>query len=122
MTDRAQRSPGRPKGSPNKATKDIRAAAMEYTDAALARLAHLMHHAESEVVRAAAANALLDRAHGRPAQAITGADEAPLIPVPEIRIIQLVGVSPQRREPEAIEGVVVRSALKRGMPETGNRH
>lgn len=59
---------GRHAGTPNKATADVRAAAQKYTTAAIARLAHLMEHAESEAAQVAAAKELLDRAHGRPAQ------------------------------------------------------
>ena len=61
---------GRVAGVPNKATADVRAAAQKHTEAAIARLAHLMENATSEQAQVAAAKELLDRAHGRPAQAV----------------------------------------------------
>ncbi len=61
---------GRTAGVPNKATADVRAAAQRHTGSAIARLAHLMENAASEQVQVAAAKELLDRAHGRPSQAI----------------------------------------------------
>lgn len=59
---------GRPKGSPNKATAQIREIAQQYTEQAVAALAHVMNHGESEAARVSAANALLDRGHGKAMQ------------------------------------------------------
>ena len=61
---------GRPKGSPNKATASIREAAQQYTDQALGVLAEVMTSGDSAAARVAAANSLLDRAYGRPAQSV----------------------------------------------------
>lgn len=73
---------GRPKGAVNKATADIREAAREYSERALMVLVQVATAGESEAARVAAANAILDRAHGKPRQTseVTGADGAPLIP------------------------------------------
>lgn len=67
---------GRPKGSPNKATADVREAAQAFTVDALKTLAEVMRNSESDAARVSAANAILDRAHGKPAQAVrVGQDE-----------------------------------------------
>ena len=72
MAGKGGRTPGagRKKGVPNKITADIRALAHNYGPDAIRRLAHLMQHAESEQAQVSAARELLDRAYGRPAQAI----------------------------------------------------
>ena len=59
---------GRPKGSLNKATNDIKELARRYTPQALDTLASIMKASESDAARVAAANALLDRGYGKPRQ------------------------------------------------------
>ncbi len=59
----------------------MKALAQTYTAEAITTLARIMQTGESEQSRIAAARELLDRACGRPAQAVTGADGAPL-PMP----------------------------------------
>ncbi len=67
---------GRRKGTPNKATAEIRKYAQKYTKDALDGLAHIARTSESDSARVAAWNALLDRGHGRPAQSVAvGADK-----------------------------------------------
>jgi hypothetical protein len=44
--------------------------AQDHTEAAIEKLAALMHNAENERDQISAANSLLDRGHGKPAQAI----------------------------------------------------
>ncbi len=62
---------GRKEGSPNKATADIKAAAAEFSEQALAALVRVMGDKESPAAaQVAAANAILDRAHGKPKQAL----------------------------------------------------
>jgi hypothetical protein len=62
---------GRPAGSPNQAGRALREAASKHTDEALAVLVALMNDAEQPgSVRVAAAQAVLDRGHGRPSQSI----------------------------------------------------
>src|ERR1051325_8688468 len=63
---------GRPRGSINKASRELREIAQAYTVEAIETLAHLMRSAESEGTRLNAANALLDRAYGKPTQMIDG--------------------------------------------------
>ncbi len=71
---------GRKAGSLNKATAGIRDAAQEYSARALAVLVTVMESGESEAARVAAANAVLDRAHGKPKQGVevAGVDGAPI--------------------------------------------
>lgn len=61
---------GRPKGAVNKATADIREAAQEYSAQALQVLVDVATNSESDAAKVAAANAILDRAHGKPRQAV----------------------------------------------------
>lgn len=69
---------GRRKGTPNKATVDIKEAARKYSPAAIERLAQLaglidgQAPAEAEAARVAACKEILDRAHGKAPQAMTG--------------------------------------------------
>jgi len=55
---------GRPKGSLNKTTAEIRAAARQHAPGAFAELARLSKHTKSEQVRIAAIKEILDRAYG----------------------------------------------------------
>lgn len=57
---------GRPRGSKNKAGKELRDLARSYTAQALETLAHIAQKGESESARVQAASALLDRAWGKP--------------------------------------------------------
>jgi hypothetical protein len=62
---------GRPKGAVSKATADIKAAASEYSEAALGVLITVAKNTKAPAAaRVAAANAILDRAHGKPKQSV----------------------------------------------------
>lgn len=65
-----ERRGGRQKGTPNKATADIREAAQQYSAQALEVLVNVATTGESEAAKVAAANAILDRAHGKPKQSV----------------------------------------------------
>jgi hypothetical protein len=72
---------GRQAGTPNKATCEVRALAQEYTEAAVLALAEVMTSRDAApAARVSAASALLDRGHGKPSQALTGAGDKDLIP------------------------------------------
>lgn len=61
-----ERRGGRKRGVPNKAGRELREVAQEYTPTAMKTLADICEKGESEAARVAAANALLDRGHGKP--------------------------------------------------------
>jgi len=82
---------GRKAGTPNKATADIKAAAQAYTEDALATLAQIMKAGESEAVRVAAANSILDRGLGKPRQSVDLDAQVKA----DFSTIELVGVSPE---------------------------
>ncbi|OYX39021.1 MULTISPECIES: hypothetical protein [unclassified Sphingomonas] len=72
---------GRKPGVPNRATRDVRAAAQKHSAKAIAALARQLADPDPKVV-AIAAREILDRAHGRPMtpNELTGKDGAPLNP------------------------------------------
>src|SRR5690349_12860315 len=61
---------GRQPGSLNKATADVRAAALVYAPSSLQELARLAVEAESEQARVAACKEILDRAYGKSVQTV----------------------------------------------------
>ncbi|MCA0358723.1 MAG: hypothetical protein LCH78_18065 [Proteobacteria bacterium] len=61
---------GRQKGTPNKATADIKALAMEHAAKAMSELARLATEAESEAARVAAIKELFDRGFGKARQGV----------------------------------------------------
>jgi hypothetical protein len=61
---------GRTKGTPNKATADIKAVAQVYTEEAVNALAVIMRTSESDAAKVAAIKELLDRGHGKPTQSV----------------------------------------------------
>ena len=61
---------GRPNGSQNKATLEVRELALKHGPTALKNLVTLSQKAKSENVRLAAIREILDRAYGRPPQAM----------------------------------------------------
>jgi hypothetical protein len=65
-----ERRGGRQKGVPNKAGRELREVAKEYTPVAMKTLAEICEKGESEAARVAAANALLDRGHGKPTSVV----------------------------------------------------
>jgi hypothetical protein len=65
------RKPGRPKGALNKATAAVKEVAGEYGPEAISTLAEIMRSPEHPAAaRVSAANGLLDRAYGKPTQAL----------------------------------------------------
>lgn len=70
---------GRAKGTPNKATAEVKAYAQQFTKEAIDGLVAIARNpAYAEMARVIAWDKVLDRAIGKPAQEITGADGAPL--------------------------------------------
>lgn len=66
---------GRQKGTPNKATADIKALAQAHAATAMDELARLAVSAESEAARVAAIKELFDRGFGKSKQALVGGDD-----------------------------------------------
>lgn len=69
-----EKTGGRQKGTPNKATADIRALAQVHAPAVIEMLANLMMSAESEQAKIAAGKELLDRGFGKSVQALQNLD------------------------------------------------
>src|SRR5262245_35185814 len=65
-----ERRGGRQKGTPNKATAEVKVLAQKYAPAAIEELARLSTGAESEAARVAAGKEILDRAYGKPMQPV----------------------------------------------------
>lgn len=63
---------GRPKGSQNKATKDVAALAQNYGPDAIKKLWIIAQTSESDAAKVAAIKELLDRAYGKSKQSFTG--------------------------------------------------
>lgn len=103
------RSPGRPKGVPNRASVAGRDLAMQWGPDAMreqARLAGLLRApdgtpvpgSESDVVRLNACQYILDRAYGKATQPIAGDDD--MDPLRTVMRIEFVGEEP-KSEPNA---------------------
>jgi hypothetical protein len=75
---KGERFGGRKKGTPNKATAEIKAVAQQYGTEAIETLAEMMRGASDPKVRVMAANSLLDRGYGKPAQTLQGDAEDPI--------------------------------------------
>ena len=77
---------GRQPGSLNKVTADLKKLAVVHTEEALTTIVKLMKSGESDTVRLSAAKELLDRAHGKAAQAVKvgGDEDAPPISFQQI--------------------------------------
>jgi hypothetical protein len=82
---------GRQKGTPNKATADVRALAQEYGPDAIRELATILATSENHSARIAAAKELLDRGYGKSMQAVelTGADGGPLETITRVELVAL---------------------------------
>lgn len=85
---KGKKTGGRKAGTPNKATADVKAAAQVYTSEAVEKLAYWMR-SDNAKASVQACNSLLDRAHGKPAQALTDGEGGPLIPA----LVQHVHIS-----------------------------
>jgi len=95
---------GRPAGAQSRATKEAKATlselAKDYAPDALRVLSEIMRASESDSARVAAANSLLDRGYGKPAQAMTlsGDPDNPLPIVPVLNVtIGGTGPSPSSK-------------------------
>ncbi len=89
--NRGNAGKGRPKGSPNKATAELKDLARNYTAQALEALVGVLQEG-GDAAKVAAARELLDRGYGKARQPIDGDGEGGAIPV--AHIINLVGKRP----------------------------
>lgn len=67
-----ERRGGRQKGTPNKATAEIRDIARQYTATAVSTLVGVMEGSESDAAKVAAAREILDRGYGKASQVVAG--------------------------------------------------
>jgi hypothetical protein len=65
-----ERRGGRQKGTPNKATADVKAVAQEYTAEAVRALVEIMRMSDSDAAKVSAIKELLDRGHGKARQSV----------------------------------------------------
>lgn len=68
LEPKRQKTGGRTKGTPNKATAEVKAVALDHAPSALAELARLALGAENEAMRVSAIKEILDRAYGKATQ------------------------------------------------------
>ena len=80
---------GRQKGTPNKATADIKALARDYTPAAMSRLVKIIKSSESDAAAVAAIKELWDRGYGKARQSV---ELAGLLETEMIHRIEIVPV------------------------------
>ncbi len=106
---------GRKKGTPNKVQSPIKEAAREYTQEALEILAGVMRdEAQPASARVSASNSILDRAFGKPGQAIDGDDEgAPSLTITAVRRTVI--------DPERMTDAEVEEELKRRLGPKSKR-
>lgn len=89
---------GRQKGTPNKATADIKALAREYTPKAMARLVKVIEESDSDAAAVSAIKELFDRAYGKSKQPLIGGDdEDPALKF--VGAIELIGVRASEDRP-----------------------
>lgn len=70
---------GRPKGSLNKVTAEVKSLAQKHGPKVIRKLADLVDNADSDAAKIAACRELLDRAYGKATQPIAGDADMPAI-------------------------------------------
>ena len=95
MTKRggARAGAGRPAGSTNKEKREIAELAKVHTADALRVLVEIAKTGENEGARVSAANSILDRAYGRPKQAIIGDDGEPPVRITHIELVPVTSIA-----------------------------
>ena len=66
---------GRQKGTPNKATADIKALAREFTPKAMQRLVQIIEESDSDAAVVSAIKEVFDRGYGKAKQPLIGGDD-----------------------------------------------
>lgn len=77
---------GRAKGTPNKATRDLKAIAREYTSEAMSTLVALLKRDDAPAAQLGAAKEILDRGYGKATQVIAGDADHPIV-VTQIQLV-----------------------------------
>ena len=78
---KGQKTGGRTKGVPNKATKDIKEIARAHGPEVIEGFWRLFKEADSDQAKIAAGKEILDRAYGKSTLPLSGDDDAPAIKV-----------------------------------------
>ncbi len=86
---------GRKPGFPNKATAELKALARQHAPEMLAGLVRIAKTSESDAGRVSAIKEILDRAYGKPAQAITGDGEGPIQHSLTVQFVKRIIVAPK---------------------------
>ena len=81
---KGKKTGGRAAGTPNKATADVKAIAGQYSTEAVEILISIARASESDAAKVSAVKEILDRAHGKAAQAIVGDEDQPIKTIMEI--------------------------------------
>jgi hypothetical protein len=76
-----ERRGGRQKGTPNKATREIKELAQKHGAEAIEALVKIMRSSDNEASRVSAIRELLDRGYGKATQPLSNDQENPLPPV-----------------------------------------
>lgn len=66
---------GRQKGTPNKATADIKALARSYTTEAMSSLIGIVRNSDSDAAKVSAIKEIFDRGYGKSKQPLIGGDD-----------------------------------------------
>lgn len=86
VANRRPKYGGRQKGTPNKATADVKALAGKYGPDAIEELWAIAKKSQSDAAKVAAIKELLDRAYGKATQIIGGDNDNPLKAVVAVRL------------------------------------
>ncbi|MBC8642122.1 hypothetical protein IAG25_35545 [Caballeronia sp. EK] len=84
---------GRVKGTPNKATAEVKSLARQYGAEVIARLADIALKSANETAAIAAGKELLERGYGKSITMLSGPDEGP---IPVKNEVDLSGLSPEQ--------------------------
>lgn len=87
---------GRTAGTPNKVGLELREIARAYTEEAVLKLADVMRTSDNPTAIIAAANALLDRGHGKPTQLIAGDSAGDPIKTENITTLDVGGLNAEQ--------------------------
>lgn len=82
-----ERRGGRVKGTPNKATAEIRDIARQYTAEAFEALVGVLRDSESDAAKVAAAREILDRGYGKATTVLAGDQDGGPVRITKIELV-----------------------------------